>query len=97
MTRATDEDGGGIMPEPTLGDDDLIIEAITETLREPGARLCDFQFFEKFVGPLYDAYGDAAVDTALRQLHADARRRAASEISQLRFNAGRVKREQRTT
>jgi hypothetical protein len=94
MTGATDEDGGGIMPEVTLSDDELVIEAITEVLREPGARLAgDSQFFWNVVGPLYARYGERVVDSALRQIHDDARRRAASEIRALRMNAARLKRE----
>jgi hypothetical protein len=94
MTHATDEDGGGIMPEPTLSDDELVIAAITEVLREPGARLVgDSQFFWRTVGPLYARYGTAPVDAALRQIHDDIRRRAASEISALKLNAARLRRE----
>jgi len=97
MTHATDEDGGGVMPEPTLSDDEPVIEALVEVLREAGARLCDGQFFEKFVGPLYVRYGERAVDAALRCIHADIRRRAAGQIRDLRRNAVALKREQRTT
>jgi hypothetical protein len=80
MTRATDED---------------VIDALTETLREPGARLCDGQFFEKFVGPLYKRYGHAFVDEALREIHVDIRRRAAWKIRDLRRNAAALRRERR--
>jgi hypothetical protein len=93
---ATDADGGGVMPEPTLSDDELIIEALAEVLREPGARLVgDGRFFEKTVGPLYARYGAPPVDAALRQIHGDIRRRAASEIRALRMNAACLKREGR--
>jgi hypothetical protein len=81
---------------PRASDED-IVEAIAEVLREPGARLCDGQFFEKFVGPLYARYGHAPVDAALREIYGDIRRRAAWEIRDLRMNAARLKREQRTT
>jgi hypothetical protein len=78
---------------PHAADED-VIEAIAETLREPGARLAgDGRFFWRTVGPLYARYGEAAVDAALRCIHADIRRRAASEISALRMNAARLKRE----
>jgi hypothetical protein len=70
-----------------------VISAIAEVLRAPGARLAgDGRFFEKTVGPLYAAYGCAAVDAALRLIHADIRRRAASEIRQLRISAAWLKR-----
>jgi hypothetical protein len=96
--RASDEDGGGIMPEPTLSDDELVIEALASYLREPGARLAgDRRFFWKTVTPLYRAYGEEAVDAALRCIHADIRRRAASQIRDLRMNAARLKRERPTT
>jgi hypothetical protein len=95
MTRATDEDGGGVMPEPTLSDDELVIEALVEHLREYGARLCDAQFFSMMVQPLYEAYGAEFVDAALRKIYAEARYRAVSEIRQLRNNAARLKRASR--
>jgi hypothetical protein len=79
MTRATDDD---------------VIDALAEVLREPGARLAgDSRFFWRTVTPLYARYGEAAVDAALRQIHGDIRRRAASEIRALRMNAARLKRE----
>ena len=94
IPRATDEYGGGAMPEPTLSDDELIVEALTETLREPGARLAgDSWFFAQRVAPLYARYGEVAVDAALRQIHGDIRRRAASEIRALKLNAAALKRE----
>jgi hypothetical protein len=70
-----------------------VIAAISEVLHESGARLCDNLLFPKIVQPLYEAYGHAAVDAALRQIHGDIRRRAASEIRALRMNAARLKRE----
>jgi hypothetical protein len=71
-----------------------IVASIAEVLREPGARLVgDSRFFWTTVGPLYEAYGHACVDAALRQIHADIRRRAASQIRDLRLNAARLKRE----
>jgi hypothetical protein len=79
MTRATDED---------------IIEALVEVLRAPGARLAgDSRFFWTTVAPLYARYGEAAVDAALRCIHADIRRRAAWEIRALKLNAAALKRE----
>jgi hypothetical protein len=71
-----------------------VIEALAEVLREPGARLVgDSRVFWKTVGPLYARYGAPSVDAALRQIHGDIRRRAASEIRALRMNAARLKRE----
>ena len=92
MTRATDEDGGGVMPEPTLSDDELVIEALVEVLREPGARLAgDSQFFSKTVGPLYARYGEAAVSPRCGRSTTTygAERRPKS----VRMNAGALKRE----
>jgi hypothetical protein len=81
------------MTTPTDAD---TVEAIAEYLREPGARLVgDSRFFWTTVGPLYEAYGHACVDAALRQIHADIRRRAASQIRDLQLNAARLKRERR--
>jgi hypothetical protein len=81
-------------PHTTWHSDDDVVEAIAEVLREPGARLAgDSWFFAQRVAPLYARYGEAAVDAALRQIHGDIRRRAASEISALRMNAARLKRE----
>jgi hypothetical protein len=68
------------LPIPRATDEDVI-----EVLRAPGARLVgDTRFFWRTVTPLYARYGSAAVDAALRQIHADIRRRAASEIRDLR-------------
>jgi hypothetical protein len=94
MERAMthDDDGGGIIDLPEA-DTDPTVEAIAEYLREPGARLCDNLFFPKFVRPFYERFGQKAVDLALRQIHDDIRRRAASEIRQLRQHAARLKRE----
>jgi hypothetical protein len=78
---------------PAATDED-VIAAIAEALREPGARLVgDSRFFWRTVGPLYARYGEAAVDAALRCIHADIRRRAASQIRDLQLNAARLKRE----
>jgi hypothetical protein len=44
----------------------IVVDALVEHLREYGARLCDAQFFSMMVQPLYEAYGTAAVDAALR-------------------------------
>jgi hypothetical protein len=82
------------IPRHPRATDADIVEALAETLREPGARLAgDSWFFAQRVGPLYTRYGHAAVDSALCCIHADIRRRAASEISALRMNAARLKRE----
>jgi hypothetical protein len=70
-----------------------VVEALAEYLREPGARLAgDSRFFWTTVGPLA-RYDHACVDAALRMIHADIRRRAASEIRDLQLNAARLKRE----
>jgi hypothetical protein len=91
--RTHDDDNGGGIIELPESDDDPTIAAIAEVLREPGARLAgDAEFFLRIVRPLYATYGHAAVDAALRQVHDDIRRRAASEIRQLRNHAARLKR-----
>jgi hypothetical protein len=82
------------MTRVTTPTDEDVVAAIAEVLREPGARLVgDSRFFWRTVTPLYARYGEAAVDAALRQIHADIRRRAASQIRDLRMNAARLKRE----
>jgi hypothetical protein len=93
MTYDSDDGAPIELPVP---DTDPVVEALTEVLREPGARLAgDDQFFLRTVRPLYATYGHAAVDAALRQIRDDIRRRAASEIRQLRNHAARLKRERR--